>query len=126
MSVRYRLTSLKDNISDKPKKGYYAQVVTKGTIDSKTLCKHISGSCSLTNADMTAALVALSQHLTEYLLDGYNVNVEGLGTFSISAGSRIVNQHEDIHAQSVQVKSINFRPAVSLKKSMQNAKFERD
>ncbi len=126
MSIRYRLTSLKDNISDKPKKGYYAQVVTRGTVDSKALCKHIAGSCSLTNADMTAALIALSQHLSEFLLDGYNVNIEGLGTFSISAESRLVENCDDIHAQSVQVKSINFRPAVSLKKTMSKANFERE
>lgn len=126
MSIRYRLTTLKDNISKKPKKGYYAQVVTKGTIDTKTLCKHITNSCSLTNADMVAAIISLAQNMTEYLLDGYNVNIDGIGTFSLSAESKIVDKHEEIHAQSVQVKNINFRPAVSMKKAMLEAKFERE
>lgn len=126
MSIKYRLTAVKDNISNKPKKGYYAQVVTKGTIDTPTLCKEIAAHCSLSTADMTAAIISLSQQLTEYLLEGYNVNIEGIGTFSLSAESRIVDKPEDIRAQSVKVKSINFRSAVSLKKAMEKSKFTRD
>ena len=125
MSIKYRMTEVKDNISSCPKKGYYAQVVTRGTIDTKTLCKHIADTCSLSRADMAAALIALSQNITDYLLAGYNVNIEGIGTFSISAESRIVESSNDIHAQSVKVKNINFRSAVSLKKAMQDSKFER-
>ncbi len=119
------MTQLKDNISSKPKKGYYAQVVTKGTVDTETLCQHIASSCSLTSADMGAALIALSQHIQGYLLDGYNVHLDGIGTFSLSAESRIVDKEEDIHAQSVAVKSINFRSSVQLKKAMKKAKFTR-
>lgn len=126
MSIRYRLTEVKDNISNKPKKGFYAQVVTKGTIDTPALCKHIAAGCSLSEADMRAALIALSENLTRYLLDGYNVNIEGIGTFSLSAESKIVEKESDIRAQSVKVKNINFRSAVSLKKAMTKAKFMRE
>ncbi len=75
---------------------------------------------------MAAAIISLAQNMTEYLLDGYNVNIEGIGTFSLSAESKIVDRYEEIHAQSVQVKNINFRPAVSMKKAMLEAKFERE
>ena len=126
MSIRYRLTEVKDNISSKPKKGYYAQVVTKGTIDTQTLCKQIASCCALSTADMTAAIIALSQQLTECLLDGYNVNIDGIGTFSLSAESKVVQKKTDIRAQSVNVKNVNFRSAVSLKKAMQESKFERE
>lgn len=126
MSIRYRLTEVKDNISSKPKKGYYAQVVTKGTIDTQTLCKQIASCCALSTADMTAAIIALSQQLTECLLDGYNVNIDGIGTFSLSAESKVVQKKTDIRAQSVKVKNVNFRSAVSLKKAMQESKFERE
>ena len=126
MSIRYRLTEVKDNISRKPKKGYYAQVVTKGTIDTQTLCKQIASCCALSTADMTAAIIALSQQLTECLLDGYNVNIEGIGTFSLSAESKVVEKKTDIRAQSVKVKNINFRSAVNLKKAMTKSKFIRE
>jgi hypothetical protein len=49
---------MKDNISKSPKKGYYAQVVTKGTIDTLSLCQEISSGCTLTVADLRAAIEA--------------------------------------------------------------------
>ena len=47
-------------------------------------------------------------------------------TFSLSAESKVVQKKTDIRAQSVRVKSVNFRSAVSLKKAMQESKFERE
>lgn len=125
MSIQYRLTPMRDNISKDPKQGFYAQVVTKGTIDTKELCKIISDKCTLSVADMKAAIEALAQTIEDSLQDGYNVSIDELGTFSVSAESRTVQEQDDIRGQSVKVKNINFRPSVRLKSSMKIAKFER-
>lgn len=125
MSIQYRLTPMRDNISRTPKQGFYAQVVTKGTIDTRELCKVISEKCSLNVADMKAAIEALAQAIEDKLQDGYNVSIDELGTFSVSAESRTVSDSEDIRGQSVRVKNINFRPSVRLKTTMKTSKFER-
>lgn len=125
MSIQYRLTPMRDNISATPKEGYYAQVVTKGTVDTRELCKEIADKCSLTVADMKAAIEALAQTIEDKLQDGYNVCIDELGTFSVSAESRTVQDADEIRGQSVKVKNINFRPSVRLKTSMKNSKFER-
>jgi len=125
MSIPYRLTELKDNISDKPKKGYYAKVITRGTIDTLSLCKGISSSCTLTVADLRAAIEAISESVATYLKDGYNVYIDGLGTFSLSAESKIVDDTKEIKSQSVKVKNVNFRSAVRLKEAMQESTFEK-
>lgn len=125
MSIQYRLTPMRDNISKTPKQGFYAQVVTKGTIDTRELCKVISEKCSLNVADMKAAIEALAQAIEDKLQDGYNVSIDELGTFSVSAESRTVSDSEDIRGQSVRVKNINFRPSVRLKTTMKTSKFER-
>jgi len=125
MSIQYRLTPMRDNISENPKQGFYAQVVTKGTIDTRELCKSISEKCSLNVADMKAAIEALAQTIEDKLQDGYNVSIDELGTFSVSAESRTVQDCEEIRGQSVRVKNINFRPSVRLKTTMKTSKFER-
>ncbi|WP_321517661.1 HU family DNA-binding protein [uncultured Bacteroides sp.] len=125
MSIQYRLTPMRDNISENPKQGFYAQVVTKGTIDTRELCKAISEKCSLNVADMKAAIEALAQTIEDKLQDGYNVSIDELGTFSVSAESRTVQDSEEIRGQSVKVKNINFRPSVRLKTTMKTSKFER-
>ena len=124
MSINYRLTPMRDNINKKqPKEAYYAQVVTKGTLDTHTLCKQIASSCTLTVADMTGAIAALAEKVEQALLDGYNVYIDGLGTFSISAKSPLVANEKDLKAKDVTIKSINYRAAVPLKQAMKESDF---
>jgi len=125
MSIPYRLTPMKDNISKSPKKGYYAQVVTKGTVDTTSLCHIIANGCTLTVADLRAAIEALSSSIADCLMDGYNVYIDGLGTFSVSAESKVVDSEEDLRAPSVSVKNVNYRAAVSLKKAVKTSRFEK-
>ncbi len=125
MSIPYRLTPMKDNISKAPKKGYYAQVVTKGTVDTTSLCHIIANGCTLTVADLRAAIEAISSSIADCLMDGYNVNIDGLGTFSVSAESKVVESEDDMRAPSVSVKNVNYRAAVSLKKQVKTSRFER-
>lgn len=125
MAIQYRLTKMKDNISKDPKKGFYAQVVTKGTVDTHDLCKEIANRCSLTVADMKAAIEALTQAVEKNLLDGYNVNIGELGIFSLSAESKTVDDPDQIHGQSVKAKNVNFRPSLRLKETMKGCNFVR-
>ncbi|MBR6197917.1 MAG: HU family DNA-binding protein [Bacteroidaceae bacterium] len=123
MSIPYRVTPMRDNISKSPKKGYYAQVVTKGTIDTLSLCQEISSGCTLTVADLRAAIEAISSSVATNLMNGYNVYIDGLGTFSVSAESKLVESEDDLRAPSVKVKNINFRSAVRLKNTIKNSTF---
>ena len=91
-------------------------MVTKGTIDTRELCKAISEKCSLNVADMKAAIEALAQTIEDKLQDGYNVSIDE---------SRTVQDSEEIRGQSVKVKNINFRPSVRHKTTMKTSKFER-
>jgi predicted histone-like DNA-binding protein len=74
---------------------------------------------------MKAAIEALAQTIEDKLQDGYNVSIDELGTFSVSAESRTVQDVEEIRGQSIKVKNINFRPSVRLKTTMKTSKFER-
>ena len=124
MCINYRLSPVKDNINKKRAKvGWYAQVLTKGTIDTRELCADIASKCTLTRSDMYGAIAALSDAIAEKLQDGYNVYIDGLGTFSVSAGSDVVEDEKDIHNKDVRVKGVKYRAAVDLKNSLKKAKF---
>lgn len=123
MSIQYRTTPLKDNISEDPKKGFYAQVVTKGTVNTKQLCEEISSGCTLTVADLKAAIEALTSSVELKLQDGYNVCIDELGTFSVSAQSVVSEDENGVRSPAVKVKKINFRPSVRFKKNMSQTKF---
>ena len=123
MSINYRVTPMRDNINKKPREAYYAQVVTKGTIDTHTLCKEIASSCTLTLSDMTGAITALVEKMEQALLNGYNVYIDGLGTFSISAESPLVEHESELRPADIKVKNIHYRAAVPLKHAMKESSF---
>ena len=123
MSIKYRLTPMKDNNSASTKKGFYAQVVTKGTIDSLQLCEEIADSCNLSTGELMNAIAAITSSVSEKLRDGYNVCIDELGTFSISAESELLPCTSEVTEQCIKVKKINFRPSVGMKKTMKNSHF---
>lgn len=125
MSIQYRLTEKSDNINATPKKGYYAQVVTRGTIDTNEMCRMISSRSSLTAADIKATLEALAGIIEEKLGEGYNICINELGTFSVSSETnKEASLEEVLTGRQVRVKNINYRPSVRMKKSLRDVTFE--
>ncbi len=125
MSIQYRLTEKSDNINANPKKGHYAQVVTRGTVDTNELCKIISSRCTLTAPDIKGTLEALAEIIEEKLSEGYNVCINEIGTFSVSAETSKKAPEDNVTDQHVKVKKVNYRPSVRMKKTMEDATFER-
>ncbi len=125
MSILYRLTEKSDNINVNPKKGYYAQVVTRGTVDTNEMCKIISSRSALRSVDIKATLEALVEIIEEKLGEGYNVCLNELGTFSVSSETCKDASMEIPADTHVKVKNINYRPSVRIKKNMHHVTFER-
>ncbi|MFA6872756.1 MAG: HU family DNA-binding protein [Bacteroidaceae bacterium] len=127
MSIQYRLTQKSDNINRSPKKGQFAQVITRGTLDTRELCKIISSRCTLTPADLKAAIDAITETIEEKLAEGYNVSLDEMGTFSITAEMLENTSVEDATPtnRNVVFKKVNFRASVRLKKALKNAHFEK-
>lgn len=101
------------------KTSFHPRIVSKGTIDTETLIHAISESCTLTPADLKAALAALSGQLARYLREGYEVEMEGLGFFSASLKARPVTDKSEIRSVSVSFDKVKFRASTHLKKNIQ-------
>ena len=118
---------------------YHARVISKGTISSEQLAEEIHERCSLSTADVAAALLALSQITAEklkdgynvhiegigHLKDGYNVHIEGIGHLQLTLQCPPIQSPKEIRAESIYFKSIAFRPSASLKRKLQATRFVR-
>lgn len=104
---------------------YHARVITKGTVSSEQLAEEIHERCSLSTADVAAALLALSQITAEKLKDGYNVHIEGIGHLQLTLQCPPIQSPKEIRAESIHFKSIAFRPSASLKRKLQATRFVR-
>lgn len=111
MAARYKLERNPSPTGDKEEQPYHARVVAVGTLKTEGLLRAAQGKSSVSSADIKGTLQLLHELMRDYLMMGYNVELEGIGTFSLSAQCRPVMNKNEIRAESIHFKSINYRPA---------------
>lgn len=124
MAVKFEFYQSPNSIGNS-KKRYHARVVNQQHISSDQLAEEISHNCSLTEADIKAALVALSEQMAEHLKNGKRVHLEGIGYFQITLQCPETKNPKNTRAEDVRFKNVRFRADQSLKNSLQNLKTKR-
>lgn len=103
------------------------------TISTQELAEIISGRCTVKEPDVYATLMALSQVLSETLLDGNRLRVDGVGTFDISLKQKEQQadgtEHQpktmsdNVRAEDVCISRVIFTPSSELQKVLKRAVF---
>ena len=125
MSIQYKMVGMNDNVNptDKKKTGYYPTIVRKKTVGIAELADIASAHCSMNNFELEMASKVLLQVIKTELLNSNNVCLEGFGTFSLKAGSRIVQNSTELRAESIYVKKVAFKHSPILVSEMKKATF---
>lgn len=124
MSVSYSVYEVPDLQSGEQEKTHQARVYSNGTIKTNELCKLISERSSISAADVKATLDSLNFCFDFFLSQGYNVELDDLGIFSLGLKSSKVKRTEDKTVLGVHINSIHFRPSVKLKEQIANFKLQ--
>ncbi len=120
----YVVRSKVDKIGEDGKVQYYGVPVLSGTVNEDIIAKEISTRCSLTPADVLAALSALSDSIQEHLEDGRSVNLKGIGVFSVSASSEGFDIPEACTPAKVKARRICFRADNALRGVLDRMKYQ--
>ena len=125
MSVQYKLYKISDNISNVPKEGLAPRMISRGMITLDYLTARISDASSLTKGDVYNVIINLREEIIDKLSMGYTVKIDGLGIFSLSIESRVVQKEEEIRSGSMKFKRVIFKAAKYLNTQMRKIDFER-
>ena len=125
MSANYDFYQNPKLPGSKKKARYHARIVPSGTISTEKLAEEIQNRCSLSTADVKAALVALADIMAEKLRDGYSVHLDGIGYLQMTLKCPPVKSPKEVRAESIQFKSVAFRPAARMKHLLQRTDFVR-
>lgn len=126
MSCKYRMKPKTDSTQDIAVQKYYATAVSRGVINMRMLAKDIVQRTSLTEGDVMATLISLAEAIEERLHQGYNVKLDRIGTFSLSATSDGYDNPNDCKPRNVKAKRICYLADIDLRKNLKYVKFERD
>jgi len=103
----------------------HPRLVESRTVGTDEVATKIQRRSTLTVADVKGALSALSEVMVETLQEGNRVYLKGMGYFSLSLTCPATHSQNQIRAESITVKNIDFRPEAQLKKQLKKIQLER-
>ena len=113
--AKYKLQELTD-MRNEGKRRVYPKIVTNRTLSRKEFIKRMQGyHRGISESTTEAVLLDVADMLVEMLSMGYNVNLEGIGTFSLSLGfeddkpTEMQSEEDKMTYRKVGVKDINFK-----------------
>ena len=103
----------------------HARIVPRGTVDSDMLAEEIHDASSLTPGDVEATITMLSKMIIRNLKEGNRIHIKGLGYLEMTLQCPAIKDPKEIRAESIQFKSVAFRPEIGLKKELSTTRFVR-
>lgn len=103
----------------------HPRVVSRGTIGIEELMESARERSSFSGADMKGAMQLIADLIAEQLAQGYSVELEGIGFFSVALQSRPVMDKQELRSESIQFKNVNFRCSKRLKENLKCMKVSR-
>lgn len=125
MGAKYAMYENPNPKGDGKKQPLHARIVSHGTIRTEEIAQDISDSCGFSTAVTKGMLDALAHIVSRYLKRGYTVELNELGTFSISLKCRPVMDKKEIRSWSVDFGNVHFRGNKKLKDRLESISLER-
>jgi hypothetical protein len=117
MAAMYDFRENPNPKGDGEKQSLHPRIVSSGTIRTHELLEDISSGSTFTVGDMEGMLTALTEKISRYLKDGYNVELGKIGYFSAKLKSRPVVDKKDIRSPSICFDNVNFRSSAWFRKN---------
>lgn len=109
MTAQYGLFRNPPHKGEKESNILHAQIIPGRTIRIARVCREISECTSFSPGDVKGLLQAFADVLVTYLEDGDEVDLDGLGHFSISLKCPKITSPREVRAEDINFKSVNFR-----------------
>lgn len=108
------------------KEQYFAVAKPSQLATIEDLAEDISRRSHLRPSTVLAVIMELSMSVNKRLFDGYNVNIEGIGTFGVAITSDGVDNPEDLKPKHVRFSKLTYRPDRKLVRSLKDMKYSNE
>lgn len=126
MGAKYALYENPNPKGDGKKQPLHARIVPKGTVHTQDIAEEIADCCGYSTATTKGMLDALAKVISKNLRRGYTVELDDLGSFSISLKCRPVMDKKELRSWSVRFGNVHFKGSKKLKEQLRPIDLERD
>lgn len=125
MSVKYALYETPNPSRDAKKQPLHARVVPGTTIRIDRVITEVSAFSSFSSADIRGILQAFIDQIVSHLKNGDELDLEGLGHFSITLSCPRETNPRKIQTEYIRFKTVRFRCSKKIKDRLRVLNFER-
>lgn len=125
MTAQYGLFRNPPHKGEKESNILHARIMPVRTIRTDRITKDISQCTSFSPGDVKGLLQAFADVLVLYLEDGDDVELEGLGHFSVSLKCPKITNPRQVRAEDISFKSVNFRCSKEITERLRSMNVER-
>lgn len=118
MSLQYDLYETPDVQQTGEQQPLHPRVVFKGTIGQDEFLDRVHKFTGLSRSLLTGAMQSFQDELRDLLAEGWIVEMGDIGYFSVSLQGPPIMGKKEVHAQSIKLKNINYRPGSLFKKEV--------
>jgi len=104
---------------------FYLNPVYSGTYSFEDLAKRIAEISTVSEIDSAATLRAFVKVVPEILKNGFRVDMQGLGIFSLGINCHGSETEEEVTVSKIKKVRMRFAPASKLKKEVEKTIFEK-
>lgn len=118
MSIHYDLYETPDIQQTGEQQPLHPRVVFNGTIDQEEFLDRVHKFTGISRSLLSGAMQSFQNELRDLLANGWIVELGDIGYFSVSLQGPPAMKKEEVHAQSIKLKNINFRSGTQFKKEV--------
>ena len=100
------------------------QKLNTSTIGEKELIQYVSNTAFVPPSVIKAALLAISEAITYFVINGHYVTFEDFGSFFLRIDTKAVRDREEVSVGQVKRTTLGFRAAPALAKLIRHADVE--
>lgn len=123
MAIKYDFYEVNELNNTKGK--YRARAVSTGKITTEKLAQWINQTSGVSAAEAKGFIDILTDAILDFVADGYEVQVGELGYFSASVTSRLVDNPNELRAESIRFSRLNYRAGIYVKRRIRKEGIER-
>ena len=122
-TIAYQLYERNDLTGKSTKKNptMGVSIVSSRVVTTKEMADDINHASSITQSDVAAVLQAVGQRIAEVLLDGNRIEIDHVGTFSLTLTCGNKRKEDYITSKDISVSRISFSPCAELWNQMRHA-----
>ena len=108
------------------KEGYVSRAVTYSKIDGEDVFDYSAQNSGINQAQLSAAMYAIRQSFVNFLLNGHNVELPGVGIFRVGVNAKMVDEATKVSVDQIYRRKIHFLPSTVLKDRLTRISFSTD